>query len=131
MIRFDDYTKPDGRIDWSAYYAAQRAAGDICRTCSAHIITLDLFSKRTPGPRECYACIELRTSSSRVEHDHRLRCPKCEHVWPVTCDESTYRLYEDGEHETCCPQCEHAFTISTRVEYHFTSPKLVNDKENV
>jgi hypothetical protein len=105
MIRIADHIGPDGRVDWDAYRAAQRANGDRCFVCGAMI----LFG---PGHLDrCNACKAL--DEDRDE---------------VTVREE-YDLFQDGTHELACDECGHEFEVTTDVSYSFRSPELLPDAD--
>lgn len=48
------------------------------------------------------------------------RCPHC----GTECDVSKqewWKLYEEGEHDVTCPHCYEDFTVTTRVQYSFST----------
>lgn len=54
---------------------------------------------------------------------HRSRSPVCPHC-ARECridHEEWWHLYEEGEQEVACPQCDGKFTVSTAVEYRFST----------
>jgi DNA-directed RNA polymerase subunit RPC12/RpoP len=120
MIRIADHIGPDGRVDWDAYRAAQRANGDRCFVCGATI----LFG---PGHLDrCNACKALDEDRDEVTHDDFVRCPKCRHTMNVR---EEYDLFQDGTHELACDECGHEFEVTTVVSYSFRSPELLPDAD--
>ena len=117
MISLDDYRKANGNIDWAAYREAQRKAGEICRVCSK----LLLYKTGL-----CNDCKEMGASRSAVDHDNRLRCPKCRDVFEPSSDD--YHLYQEGEQDVTCPNCEHTFTVKVSVSYSYESPALLEEE---
>jgi hypothetical protein len=116
MIKTETFRTDDG-IDWKAYEAAQVAAGERCKSCGKYFSPLPW---PTPGPRECYGCIEL-TKIPEVSHHSKVRCPACRHTWDVGESED---LYSEGEHSVYCHECNHEFEVTTNVSYEFVSPEL-------
>ncbi len=132
MTEIDDYRKPDGRTDWTAYHAAQEAAGERCKQCGASIIDLSSLFRRADvhnerGPRKCYDCGQLDTAKKPVRHETFVRCPKCNHCEDIT-DGDCYELYGDGEHNFTCDECDYDFEVVTHVAYEFESPAM--EEEN-
>jgi hypothetical protein len=133
FVSFDDFRDDNDDIDWDAYHKEQERVGEICYQCGASMLTAtmigSLFGREdhVKTKQLCYACKNLDADKSeRVEHQQYLRCPKCGHRMTVSgaecCD--WFEIYEEGEHGVCCTECDHEFEISTRVEFHFTSPAM-------
>jgi len=119
VISFEDYRRPDGSIDWRVYYQARVNAGEACAQCGA----LMLFPKG--HPQTCPRCRRLSDDPGEVEHEILIRCPACRHTTKVTPDLPS--LYSEGDHSVICPECEAEFTVSSEVQFRFTSPPLVAD----
>jgi len=117
LIRYDDYRKPDGFIDWPALEAARKAAGESCRRCGHWL----MFSKGTPTL--CTDCAALDNDASSVRHATYLRCPACKHIHVVH-EHCEGHQYEEGEHEFTCTSCEHSFEFTTHVSFEFESPAI-------
>lgn len=47
-------------------------------------------------------------------------CPHCGHECRIDSNE-WYQLYEEGEQDVECPLCDAQFTVSTHVEYRFST----------
>ncbi len=71
----------------------------------------------------CWDCTQLAESADEVDHDDRVRCPKCRKVFEVTSEDSAY--YADGEHVVNCVDCNYLFEVSTHVSCSYTSPALL------
>ena len=122
MISMDDYKKPDGKIDWSAFHKARVNAGEICSICHAFILR---FASRSAAaaPQLCSDCKAMTETSEPVGHDKYIRCPKCAaHFDPYELE--MYRCFRDGSHGVQCQACNHDFEIQTEVSYRFSSPAL-------
>lgn len=48
------------------------------------------------------------------------KCPHCAHDCRISHNE-WWQLYEEGEQQVECPICDHEFTVSTSVEYRFST----------
>jgi hypothetical protein len=123
MISFTDFEDKDGKVDWTAYRKAQIDAGENCEKCGSFIF-LGVGYRVT-----CNACKELSEKSGEVAHKHFIRCPKCDHLENVHDD--YYGLFEDGEHEVFCTLCDYKYTISTHVQFDFTSPPRLQEEKEV
>lgn len=123
-IRDEDFTRPDGTIDWAAASKARRANGETCSKCRSFITCWN-----PPGHEQiCYSCRDLRDDADEVTHDDFIRCPKCGHeedTGELDCD-SGY-IFSDGDHDWACSECGHVFLISTDVSYSFTSPARIKE----
>lgn len=120
---FEAYTRQDGSIDWHRYDAARKANGELCQRCGA-CIAENLI--RTPGrPDVCRACRRLENDRVAVEHESKIRCPKCRRIWSG--DGVEEDLYTKGEHNVGC-DCGHVFTVETQVIYKFRSPPLASNE---
>lgn len=113
--KIDDYRKPDGGIDWESYRKAETANGERCYRCGRWI----LFG--CGYQRLCPSCEDLDRNVEEVESQDMLRCPHCQHQRRVDWEDN---IGEEGDHDLFCDNCEKDFTITTRIEYHFTSPPL-------
>ena len=118
IIKIDDFNK-DGKVDWTAYHKARERNGDICTECGAHI----LWGKGIPS--KCNECNSISTDNGEVDHESRVRCPKCRYIWNPY-DFEQYKLYEDGTHDASCPECSHDFEVTTYVSYTFSSPEVLS-----
>lgn len=120
-LAFKDYEDPTtGKIDWKAYNAAEVQAGQKCTCCGGLIY---------PGkghPSRCADCENL-DADPELNHDSRVRCPKCRNHWAPSENEEYKLAYEDGEHEVTCDNCGHEFTVTTHVSYSYTSPAMIQD----
>jgi len=125
MIDFSDYRNEDGEIDWAAYHKAEIDNGERCITCGTHMFSI---WEENNYPHKCIQCKELK-EPSKVTHDKLIRCPKCKEKWEPA-DTEDYEVFQDGEHDICCQHCDHEFTISTMVQYNFTSPELCKEEEH-
>lgn len=122
MIDMDSFKDAAGHYDWAGYHNARKAAGEECYTCGGYIV----FAK---GYRtKCYSCEQLQEEKREVTHGHYVRCPKCRQTMSVHDD--NYQWYEEGTHDVSCHHCDHDFEITTRVEYSFTSPKLIDESKD-
>lgn len=54
------------------------------------------------------------------------KCPHCDHDCSIT-DNEWWQLYEEGEQQVECPICELEFTVSTSVEYRFSTDEQGDD----
>jgi DNA-directed RNA polymerase subunit RPC12/RpoP len=115
MQRLDDWRGEDGRVDWAGMSAAEVARGERCTRCRAPI-----FFSKSRGPTKCLDCKSLDTTEE-VQHGTLIRCPACGETDRVE-DFEDGDLYEEGEHEVTCHACDHDYTVSTMVQYTFTSP---------
>lgn len=113
-VNMDDYKDAEGRIDWAAHRAAQRANGEICRTCPAFLVFPKGYS------RQCLACERLEKDQGEVAHKERVRCPKCRHAW-----EPDELLDEGDGTPVSCPSCGHDFEVGVRYQPSYTSPPLL------
>lgn len=119
-VKIEDHrTNEGGTVNWKTYKAAQKANGEICSQCSAHIML-------GGGGYEqlCYDCKNLITDKKSVTHEEYIRCPHCEfRHQPSECD--MYEAYQDGDHEVDCHSCGERFEFSTSVSYSFESPAVI------
>lgn len=115
ITMLDDHKKPDGRIDWESYRKAEIANGEVCYRCGQSIIFGVGYQ------RLCPSCEKLDKNTEEVESQKMLRCPHCGHQRHVDWEDCIAR---EGEHTLYCDSCEKDFTITTRIEYYFTSPPL-------
>ena len=118
MISMDDYRDATGRTDWKAYKAAQVAEGEVCRKCGRYIISI--IHGALGGPNQCGECKSL-DDTGEVDHHSWIRCPKCGDTWNPA-EHEQYDVMGDGEHEVSCGSCGCDFSVSTFIEYTFTSP---------
>ena len=110
-----------GKTNWAAYKEACLEGGQTCTQCGAMIYP------RTGRRSLCSDCQALDKNDA-VNHDSRIRCPRCRHHWnPAECDEPT-TAYEDGDHEITCEECGQEFTVTTHVSYSYDSPKMIQDQ---
>lgn len=123
MTNINDFIDDKNHVNWAAYKAAQRSAGDICQRCGGFI----LFP--TGSLTTCPSCIQLNTSSGSVDNETYIRCPKCKSTIHVYNSEM-YDLYNEGEHEVSCDVCDATFVVSTRVTYTFESPELLSQEDS-
>jgi hypothetical protein len=121
LVKMDDFRKPDGNLDWTAYSKAEVANGERCDSCRSMLL------HPTGRPRTCGSCRDLAEDDGEVSHDERVRCPACKHTWNPR-DNEEYDLLEDGEHSTTCGECGHDFEVSTSISWTFQSPALVEKK---
>lgn len=117
MVKISDFEDESGKVDWSAYYAAQVAAGETCKRCGSYICW------GRGHPQLCSGCKEL-DSDGEAGHERYVRCPKCGHYWDPYEAEDYDALY-DGDHELWCSECDHRFTVRTDITRHFTSPARI------
>ena len=128
----DDFKKPNGDIDWTAYHEAEVQAGERCMKCRSHIFA-SMFrgifggKDREYGPQLCGSCKSLTDDEDHeVTHDDYIRCPHCGHLDQISdwdCD--YYReKYEDGEHTVYCSECEKEYEITTHCSFSYTSPPM-------
>lgn len=126
MLNFEDFEK-DGRVDWTAFNAARKQAGECCSRCESPLIAPLFVPKPEPAPRLCYSCRDLDEDLGEVDSDDFIRCPHCREQSRVH-DGENYSMFEDGEHEVSCDSCGKDFTVSTSVSYSFSSPAIVKAK---
>lgn len=107
----------NGIVDWNALEQARINAGESCYSCRRFV----LFGG--PGRSLCGSCKSIRDDSGEITHHSSFRCPYCHHTSTVS-DSEQYELYEEGEHEVGCSNCNKDFTVSTAIQYTFTSPAL-------
>lgn len=122
MIRIDDYKKADGRIDFNAFHQAEVTLGERCYNCE----NLIMFSKGIKSL--CHQCKDI-DKIEEFDHDGLLRCPKCKETWSPQ-EREDYEVYGEGAHQVSCPECNYDFEVSTRVEYSFTSPELLESEND-
>lgn len=120
ITRIDDFDK-DGKINWTEYHKAQLQNGDICTECGAYIV----WSKGVPS--KCSMCRGLLDEKGEVNHEKRVRCPKCGYTWDPRKSED-YQLFENGTHNVSCCECDHDFEVTTDVSYTFTSPERLKEE---
>ena len=53
-------------------------------------------------------------------HNKNPKCPHCATDCKIS-EQEWWQLFEEGEHEVECPICERDFTVSTSVEYRFST----------
>lgn len=125
MVSINDFKKPDGDIDWKAYRKAQVDAGENCYSCGSYIV----FGRMHGGPQQCRECRDFITQDSSVQHNSRVRCPKCRASLDVHNSEY-FELYSENEsgHDIMCIECDHKFRVEVRVTYTFTSPELLKEE---
>lgn len=117
-----DHKKPDGRIDWDSYNAAQLANGEKCSRCGG--IASLIFP---PGHQAlCPSCKRADSDAGQITHKDFIRCPKCRHQWSVDNEES---IYSGGLHSVVCPKCDHEFEVVTMVSFSFESPELLTEQQ--
>lgn len=125
FVRANDHKGEDGKIDWKAYRGAQRDAGEICCLCGKYI-----FRGVDGHSRNCNECISLITDNNEVDHEKRIRCPYCKQSFDVFGDGFYHLVGDVNEDKTVyCPDCEHDFPVKTTITYNFTSPALVEEKD--
>ena len=96
-----------------------------CKICKAYVILTSVYKEeKYKADGLCYDCRCMKNDNGEVDHHDYIRCPKCKNVVDA------YEVYEgelneEGEHEAWCDECNHEYTISTRVEFTFTSPALL------
>jgi uncharacterized C2H2 Zn-finger protein len=113
ITSISDFTL-DGRIDWVAFKAAERANGELCTECAAFIF---------PGvghPQKCAECREAE-GAGELQHSTFMRCPRCGHLENAY-ERYDYEICRDGDHLVACSECEHEYTVETRVSFSFKSP---------
>jgi ssDNA-binding Zn-finger/Zn-ribbon topoisomerase 1 len=123
MIDVDKFKDSLGKVDWKALREAEVAAGEHCRECGW------LIYPPKGRPSLCHKCRDLREDKGEVDHQSRLRCPKCRHLWNV--DREDGDIHSEGSHEVCCPECEHEFEVVTNVSYSWESPKLIEEESEI
>lgn len=55
-------------------------------------------------------------------------CPHCGSEYVIS-EHEAWRMYEEGEHEGTCGTCDRDFTVSTRVEYRFSTDNQPDEDE--
>lgn len=123
MIDYKDFKNADGTTDWKAYDQAKINAGEKCYKCGSFVYPAKGYKT------VCYDCKELEENKEEVTHDSLIRCPYCRHSWNVS-DNENYECFEDGSHTLQCPKCDTEFEITTTIEYSFTSPELIDIKDD-
>src|ERR1017187_3925520 len=103
LINKEDYTKPDGDVDWVAYKKAQIAVGERCPTCRQHIIPA------AGKEQHCYSCRKLLEAEGEGYHETFVRCPSCKAMFDPTIDAND--IYAEGDHEVTFTVCKKKFTI--------------------
>ena len=114
MISFTDFEDEFGVVNWKALRVAEIAGGHNCKQCGSIC-----RGKATGSPRLCYQCTEAM-GREELNHDSRIRCPKCGAVEVVDCDR--HWLWDDGSHDVTCWSCDHDYEVQTTVSFNFCSP---------
>ena len=125
---YDSFKKENGDIDWGAYYKAQKNNGETCYKCGQSITWPKGYQTL------CYQCANEKRDQE-FSHDMYVRCPKCGEKWDpyqVARDGGGSDVMYDGQHEVYCQGdgCDATFEVSTRVEYHFTSPPMLPEEKH-
>ena len=127
MTSIDDHQNEDGTTNWAALRKAEENNGQRCITCGTFMTNIALFSdKDLKYARECVSCEQLVKNDGEVDHDERVRCPKCRHIMVVH-DMEDYETYREDEHSVSCDECDHDFEIQTYVTYSFSSPAMLKE----
>jgi len=120
FVNMDDHRK-DGQLNWDSYRKAQIENGEYCYKCNTHMI----FGGN--GYRKCCnSCNDLYKKSS-IDHKKFIRCPACNHTFPVF-ESGYYELMTEGEHEVSCEECGYDFMVETTIQYNFRSPDLIEEE---
>ena len=116
-IKREDFTV-DGVLNEKAFKQARIDIGEECCECGSYIVFPVGYKSA------CSECRDL-LKDEELMHSSRIRCPKCRRSW-IPAEAEQYKVYEDGEHEVSC-DCGYNFTVSTYIEYTFTSPEIIKE----
>ena len=122
MKKLDDFKRPDGGYDWSAYQQAEIADGERCTLCEKAIFAL----YPTGYPTQCRECKDI-SRPQELSHSKRLRCPKCTTSHEVDWEDN---IRTEGDHGIYCSACDFQFSIQTHVSYTFISPPLLEKTQD-
>lgn len=125
IIKLDDYKDENGNILWDTYDKAKIDAGQVCFQCKNLIINLDFPNE----PRRCYSCKSL-ADAEEADHAKLIRCPYCQHTEDAenNLDGDRYGPC-DEEVEATCSKCDSSYMVQVHVDISYTSPPLIQTKE--